>query len=201
MVVIVNVSVTSSKVCLFITSQFLRCSIILQSVTAWRTFFTYQSISFQVHGKLPSVMSLGSTKRHQTTPHCILPQLRSAQLRVLIPWSSVILGKQTVLQLKNKKPTKYHLLIYCTSYRLNMVQALLCPSSGARDCTVDYHNGLFVLGLLWVGGQLRLGWSSVRAAPRKVLQPTANQERNDQCGNQHYSRELLMMGIVMPETC
>ena len=33
------------------------------------------------------------------------------------------------------------------------------------------------------------------------LQPTANQERNDQCGNQHYSHELLMMGIVVPETC
>jgi len=33
------------------------------------------------------------------------------------------------------------------------------------------------------------------------LQPTANQERNDQYGNQHYSRELLMMGIVVPETC
>jgi len=33
------------------------------------------------------------------------------------------------------------------------------------------------------------------------LQPTANQERNDQYGNQHYRRELLMMGIVVPETC
>ena len=33
------------------------------------------------------------------------------------------------------------------------------------------------------------------------LQHTANQERNDQCGKQHHSRELLMMGIVMPETC
>jgi hypothetical protein len=33
------------------------------------------------------------------------------------------------------------------------------------------------------------------------FQPTANQERNDQCGNQNYSRELLMMGIVVPETC
>ena len=33
------------------------------------------------------------------------------------------------------------------------------------------------------------------------FQPTANQERNDQCGNQHYSRELLMMGIVVSETC
>jgi len=36
--------------------------------------------------------------------------------------------------------------------------------------------------------------------PAPNLQPTANQERNDQCVNQHHSRELLMMGIVMPET-
>jgi len=33
------------------------------------------------------------------------------------------------------------------------------------------------------------------------LQPTANQERNEKCGNHHYSRELLMMGVVLPETC
>jgi len=37
--------------------------------------------------------------------------------------------------------------------------------------------------------------------PAPNLQPTANQERNDQCRNQHFSREFLMMGIVMPETC
>ena len=48
---------------------------------------------------------------------------------------------------------------------------------------------------------MRLGWSSVRAAARTLLQPTATQERNDQCDNQHHSHELLMMGIVMPETC
>jgi len=61
-----------------------------------------------------------------------------------------------------------------------MFRTLLCPSSGARDYDVDYHIDRFVLGLLYVG---------------------ANQERKDQCGNQHHSRELLMMGIVMPETC
>jgi len=33
------------------------------------------------------------------------------------------------------------------------------------------------------------------------LQPTANQERNDQCGNQHYRSEFRMMGIAVPETC
>ena len=79
--------------------------------------------------------------------------------------------------LKNNKPSRYHLLFYCTSYRLNMFRALLCPSSGARDYDVDYHIGRFFLGLLYVGGKVRLGWSSVRVAA------------------------LLMMGIVVPEIC
>ena len=47
-----------------------------------------------------------------------------------------------------QKPTRRHLLFYCTSYRLNMFRALLRPSSGARDYNVDYHIGCFVLGLL-----------------------------------------------------
>jgi len=38
-----------------------------------------------------------------------------------------------------------HLLFYSASYRLNMLWALLCPSSGARDYVVDYHIGHFVL--------------------------------------------------------
>ena len=42
---------------------------------------------------------------------------------------------------------------------------------------------------------MRVGWSSVQAAGR-----IQNQERNDECGNQRYSRELLVMGIVVPET-
>ena len=33
-----------------------------------------------------------------------------------------------------------------------MFQALLCPSTGARDYDVDYRIGCFVLGLLYVGG-------------------------------------------------
>jgi len=31
--------------------------------------------------------------------------------------------------------------------------------------------------------------------------PSIFTEINDQCGNEHYSRELLMMDIVVPETC
>jgi len=97
-----------------------------------------------------------------------------------------------------------------------MFRTLICPSSGPRYYDVDYHIGRIVLGLLYVGDEVQLGWSSVRlkhescfslqsghhssvTAPH--LQHTANQERNDQCGNQHHSRELLKMGILMLETC
>jgi len=94
-----------------------------------------------------------------------------------------------------------------------MFRALICPPLGARDYDVVYHIGRVVLGLLYVGCEVQLGCSSVRAAGCSLqpghyssltvtnLQATANQERNEQCGNQHYSRELLMVGIVVPETC
>jgi len=58
-----------------------------------------------------------------------------------------------------------------------MFRALLCPSSGARNFDVDYHIGCIVLGLLYVGGKVQLGWSSVWASgsstTQVVLQPAA----------------------------
>jgi len=62
---------------------------------------------------------------------------------------------------------------------------------------------------------VRAGWINARAAgyscyslqpghlsslPAPNFQPTATQQRDEQCGNQHYSRELLMMGITVPGT-
>jgi len=53
-----------------------------------------------------------------------------------------------------------------------MFRALLCPSSGACDYDFEYHIGRFVFGLLYVGGLVLLGWSSVRAAgcSQKLIQ-------------------------------
>ena len=62
-----------------------------------------------------------------------------------------------------------------------MFRAPLCPSSGAHDHSVGYHIGRLVLELLLVR-------SLVQALPAL-------------CGNQRYSHELLMMGIMVPETC
>jgi len=57
---------------------------------------------------------------------------------------------------------------------------------------------MLLITTLVVSG-LQAGHYSSLTAPN--LQPTANQERNDQCGNQQHSRELLMMTIIMLETC
>jgi len=61
-----------------------------------------------------------------------------------------------------------------------MFRALLCPSSGAQK-------------------SLQSGHLSSLTAPN--FQSTATQEPNCPCGNQHYSREFLMMGIEVTETC
>jgi len=54
-------------------------------------------------------------------------------------------------------------------------------------------------GYVGIVSGLQPGHYSSLTAPN--LQPTANQERNDQCGIQHHSRELLVKGIVVPRTC
>ena len=74
---------------------------------------------------------------------------------------------------------------------LNMFWALLCPSSGAHDYSADYNIGRPILGLLLVGSWVQAAWISVRAAGYSL--------RPGQCGSQHYSRELLMMAITVPE--
>jgi len=89
-----------------------------------------------------------------------------------------------------------------------MFRALLCPSSGARDYTGDYNMWHIALCLKLVGWSgvglcaMRPSWGmlldSSRATPStqthsKVLCAT--------CCNHLYSRELLMMGIIVPETC
>ena len=55
-----------------------------------------------------------------------------------------------------------------------MFRALMYPSSGARDYAVDYHIGRIVIGLLYVGGKVQLGWNSVWVAG---LPPTYSKPR------------------------
>jgi len=87
---------------------------------------------------------------------------------------------------------------------LNMFRALLCPSSGAHDYSADYHIGRPVFGFA-VGWKLDAGYNlqpgHLSSLPAPKFQPTATQKPDGLCGIQHYSREIVMMGIEMPETC
>ena len=69
----------------------------------------------------------------------------------------------------------------------------------ARYTSVGFEVLFTVAACSGIRYWLQPGHHSSLTAPN--LQPTANQERNDKSGSQHYSRELLMMGIVMPEKC
>jgi len=74
-----------------------------------------------------------------------------------------------------------------------MFRALLRPSSGAHDHSADYHMGRPVLGCLQPG--------HIPSLPAPNFQPRVTQEPDGPCGNQHYGRELTMMGIAVSETC
>ena len=85
-----------------------------------------------------------------------------------------------------------------------MFRAPLCPSSGAHDDSVGYHIGRLVLELL-LDGSLSAGRMDEfpdrrLLQPALKLQPAATREPDGLCDNQRYRRELLMMGILVPET-
>jgi len=62
--------------------------------------------------------------------------------------------------LKNKRPTWCHLLIYFTSYVLNMFRALIYPSSGACDYSVELPHWSYCswLDVCWSFGVAGLEW-------------------------------------------
>ena len=71
----------------------------------------------------------------------------------------------------------------CRGLEVGCRQAGVVPGMQAKEVCFSLHPGHY----------------SSLTAPNP--QPTATQEQNDQCGNQHCSRELLMMDTVVPETC
>jgi len=121
-------------------------------------------------------------------------------------------------QLKNNRPTCCHLLFYFTSYVLNMFQTLIYPSSGACDYSVELPQWSYcswfdvcwsfgMVGLEWypysrlkhTSFSLQHGYHSNPTTPQ--LHHTWNQEQYDKCGNEQNSCKLLMMDILMSETC
>jgi len=74
------------------------------------------------------------------------------------------------IELKNKRPTWCHLLFYFTSYVLNMFRALIYPSSGVCDYSVELPHWSFCswFDVCWSFGVVGLEWYPCR---RLKLQP------------------------------
>ena len=116
----------------------------------------------------------------------------------------------------NKMPSRCNRSFYCRSYcLLNMFRAPLCPSSGAQKyyivvaaCGISYC-GFQVAGLVWSWGLcVRFaGCCSIQQTGRITLSSTPDQQLENHSTKYHrqqpiyYTLELMMMGIVVPETC
>jgi len=101
------------------------------------------------------------------------------------------IGPSIILKTEDQIPTRCHLLFYYDYVRRNMFRAPLCSSSGAHDDSV---------------GNTTLSCYSLRSGHLSILhalnfQPAATREPDGLCSNQRYRRELLMMSIMVPETC
>ena len=82
-----------------------------------------------------------------------------------------------------------------------MFGTILCPSSGTRYYNIHYQIGLSFCKVGRGSVNVKLWFLMVYVMFYINATPSIFTERNDQCGNQHYSLERLMMGIVVPETC
>ena len=101
----------------------------------------------------------------------------------------------------NKMPTRCNRGFYCRYYfLLNMFRAPLCPSSGAQEyytvvaaCGFSCCN-FQVVGLVWSWGHITLS-----STPDQQLENHSTKYHRQQ--PLYNTLELLMMGIMVPETC
>ena len=100
-----------------------------------------------------------------------------------------LLDRASLWLLKNKRPTWWQFLFYFTSYVLNMFRTLTYPSSGAGDYSFELPH-----------------WSYCCASDTTPTQPHRNSNTHRTKKNttnviQQNSCKLLMMNILMSETC
>ena len=111
----------------------------------------------------------------------------------------------------NKMPTRCNRGFCCRSYcLLNMFRSPLCPSSGAQEYyTVVASCGILCCGFQVAGSsvELRVMCPVCRMLQHITLSSTPDQQLENHSTKYHRQQplynilELLMMGIVVPETC
>ena len=114
--------------------------------------------------------------------------------------------------MKNERATWWYLLFYFTSYVLNMFRTLRYPLSGACDYSVElpYWSYCSWFDVCWSFGVVGLEWyPCCRLQPTDTTptqphwNPNTHRTKNDTTNVviQQNSRKLLMMDILMSETC
>ena len=122
--------------------------------------------------------------------------------RCTVLWLSNI--KQALTWLKNKRPIWCHSLFYFTSYVLNVFRTLIYPSSGACDYSVELPHWSFCswFDVCWSFGVV--GACNTDTTPTQPHRNTNTHRTKNKTTNvviQQNSRKLLMMVILMSETC
>ena len=96
----------------------------------------------------------------------------------------------------NKMPTKCNRCFYCRSYcLLNIFRASLCPSSGAQEYYTVVAAGVRFAGCCSI---LQIGHITLSSTPDQQLENHSTKYHRQQ--PLRNTLELLMMGIVVPET-
>jgi len=124
-----------------------------------------------------------------------------------------LLDHASLWYLKNKGPTWCHLLFYFTSYVLNTFWTLIYPSSGACDYSVELPHWSYCswFDVCWSFRVVGLEWypccASACNTDTTPTQPHRNSNTHRTKNNttnvviQQNSSKLLMMDILMSETC
>ena len=101
------------------------------------------------------------------------------------------------------------LAIYFSSYRLNMFRTLIYPSSGACDYAAELPHWSYCscFAVCWrlgaVGLEQAEAYSPDTAQAQQHLTSNTQQNKNNTTNVviQQHSRKLLMVDILMSETC
>ena len=95
--------------------------------------------------------------------------------------------------MENKRPTWCHLLFYFTSYVLNIFRTLIYPSSGTCDFSVELPH--------WSYCSWFCNTDTTPTQPHRNSNTHRTKNNTTNVVIQQNSRKLLMMDILMSETC
>ena len=139
---------------------------------------------------------------HAKTYTCVIQlftvHMEGWNIEFWLSWWQIWTVLNNFLSCGNKMSTRCNRWFYCRSNcLLNMFRVPLCPSSGAREC---YAGGCCLRYLVLWFSSCRYGVElRVMCPVCGLLQQLANRTTGS---NRLYSTlELLMMGIIVPETC